>query len=111
MLDDPCQKVAQARRGNWGWLNDALDERISQLSVGEFMRLVDEKGRCGGFVNKMSEVQKDPRVIHNGTFVTDKDKVLGLIRENRPPVRYSVTEEPFPGCHVPEPGDHLGKKS
>ncbi len=70
------------------------------------MRIVVEEDLPGQFVNPMPLVHKDPQVVHNGTFVTHRDKVLGLIRETRPPVRFSVTEAPFPGRHAPQLGEH-----
>jgi crotonobetainyl-CoA:carnitine CoA-transferase CaiB-like acyl-CoA transferase len=90
-MEDPRFATMDARVRHGDELSEALGAELEARTGADLVALLHDHDVPCALVNAPSDVHLDPQVIHNGTLVEHERPVLGLVREPRPPVHYSVT--------------------
>jgi crotonobetainyl-CoA:carnitine CoA-transferase CaiB-like acyl-CoA transferase len=104
-LDDPRFATLADREANADLLSDLMSAEIERHSAAELVdRLHQHDVPCAA-VNPLDRVHLDPQVLHNQSLVVHERPWLGLVREARPPARFSGTPTAL-GRHAPALDEH-----
>ena len=104
-LTDPRFATLADRETNAELLSDLMSQEIEKHRAADLVdRLHQHDVPCAA-VNPLDRVHLDPQVVHNQTLVTHERPWLGLVREARPPARYSTTPTSL-GRHAPKLDEH-----
>jgi crotonobetainyl-CoA:carnitine CoA-transferase CaiB-like acyl-CoA transferase len=106
IADDPRFSTTAARSRNVAEMRVIMKELASKITVEEFLRGCEEHQGPAAKVMALDEVPSHPQVIHNETFVERLHPAAGMMREPRPPARFSATPS-----HIGAPSAMAGQHS
>ena len=104
-LSDPRFATVADRDRNAADLNALMATEIERRDGTELVQALHGHDVPCALITAVADVHLDPQVQHNQVLIEHERPHVGLVREPRPPVRYSVTATAL-GRHAPKLDEH-----
>lgn len=104
-LDDPRFRTLADREANGDELAQLITDEVARHDGRTLVDALHANDVPCALSNPLPQVHLDPQVQHNGVLVEHERPWLGMVREPRPPARFSVTPTSL-GRHAPKLDEH-----